>query len=359
MPCTGGSDGSYSSRIATCRAKPDCAALRTRSSTSWMLTAPRLDRRVVGKRLHAVDQRDDAVGLVADQLGQLAARRVGVLLQQLRRAADAGERVLDLVRQHRRHRRDRAGGVAMRQLAVHLVGHRALVQRQHEQVGPLPGQRPLNRRPKRRRTRGPSIGTSYSAIDAAGAPYRVDQREQRAVRRSRSASLLPTSAAAPAPKNCSAAGLTKRTVPLRSSDDHRARQGAAQDAPPRRARRSPAQAALRASAHGPSATPAAARIESSRPASLDAAARRSSAISAREPRATSIGLVDRGAELRRAGQPFRVPAEMLARDAQARIASRNGSACRRSGSRTISYCAASGGSGGAGAGLQPVDHLAR
>ena len=84
---------------------------------------------------------------VSSQISWVSSRPagVGVLLQQLRRAADAGERVLDLMRQHRRHRGDRARGVAVRQLAIDLVGDRALVQRQHQQVRALAGQRALDR----------------------------------------------------------------------------------------------------------------------------------------------------------------------------------------------------------------------
>ena len=61
-----------------------------------------LDRPLVGEHLHAVDQLHDAVGLVADQPGQRAVLVGTDDFQQLRRAADAGQRVLDLVRQHRR-----------------------------------------------------------------------------------------------------------------------------------------------------------------------------------------------------------------------------------------------------------------
>ena len=89
----------------TWRAKPDCADLAHALEHLVDVDRVALDRPVVGERLHAIDQRDDAVGFVADQLGQLAPGRVGILLQQLRRAANAGKRVLDLMRQHRRHRR--------------------------------------------------------------------------------------------------------------------------------------------------------------------------------------------------------------------------------------------------------------
>ena len=120
---------------------------------------------------------------VSSQISWVSSRagRVGVLFEQLRRAANAGKRVLDLVRQHRRHRGHRAGGVPMGQLAVHLVGHRPLVQRQHQQVGPLPRQRALDRHRTRRNAR-PFERHVVFGDRSAGAPYRVDQREDRAVR---------------------------------------------------------------------------------------------------------------------------------------------------------------------------------
>ena len=101
---------------------------------------PARHRTVVAEHLHAVDQRDDAVGLVADQPGQHAVLGGRRLLQQLRRAADAGQRILDLMRQHRGQRDHRARGAAMRELAVHLVGDGALLQHHDDMAGPL-GQR--------------------------------------------------------------------------------------------------------------------------------------------------------------------------------------------------------------------------
>ena len=65
-----------------------------------------LDRAEVGEGLHAVDQLDDAVGLLADQAGQRPVVVVDNGFEQLRRAADAGQRVLDLVRQHGGKRRN-------------------------------------------------------------------------------------------------------------------------------------------------------------------------------------------------------------------------------------------------------------
>ena len=94
-----------------------------------------LRRGAVGKHLHAVDQGADAVGLVAYQLGQGLVVRRRVLLQELRRAADARQRVLDLMRQHRRHRGHRSGGSAMHQLTIDAVGDRLFLQAQHHHVG--------------------------------------------------------------------------------------------------------------------------------------------------------------------------------------------------------------------------------
>ena len=74
---------------------------------------PALDGATVGEGLHAVDQRDDAVGLLADQLGQLAIGIRHRLFEELGGATDAGQRVLDLVRQHGGQRAHRAGGAAV------------------------------------------------------------------------------------------------------------------------------------------------------------------------------------------------------------------------------------------------------
>ena len=96
-----------------------------------------LDRALVGEHLHAVDQLHDAVGFVADQPRQRAIVVADRLFEQLRRAANAGERILDLVRQHGGERDHRARRAAMGELAVHLVGDRALLQHDDHMVRPL------------------------------------------------------------------------------------------------------------------------------------------------------------------------------------------------------------------------------
>ena len=66
--------------------------------------------------------------LGADELGQIALARRHRLFQQLRRAANAGQRILDLMRQHRRHAVQRAHRAAMQQLAVDALREAALLQ---------------------------------------------------------------------------------------------------------------------------------------------------------------------------------------------------------------------------------------
>ena len=103
-----------------------------------------LDRPLVGEDFHAVDELHDAVGLVADQAGQRPVVVVDRGLEELRRAADAGKRVLDLMGEHRGKAGDRAGGAAMRELAVDLVGHRPLLEQDDHAAVPLEGRRRID-----------------------------------------------------------------------------------------------------------------------------------------------------------------------------------------------------------------------
>ena len=86
---------------------------------------------LVAEDLHAVDQFADAVGLGADQLGQSAVAIGALAFEQLRRAPDAGERVLDLVREHGGEAGDGARGAAMGELALDHLRHAALLE--HDQ----------------------------------------------------------------------------------------------------------------------------------------------------------------------------------------------------------------------------------
>jgi hypothetical protein len=94
-------------------------------------------RPVVAEHFHAVDQGHDAIGLVADQPGQHAVFGGSLLFQELRRAANAGKRVLDLMGEHRGQRDHAARGAAMGELPVHLVGDGAFLQHHHDMAGAL------------------------------------------------------------------------------------------------------------------------------------------------------------------------------------------------------------------------------
>ena len=94
----------------------------------------RRQRALVAEHLHAVDEVADAVGLRADELRQRPILVLDTGLQQLRGTADARERVLDLVSEHRRHARHRARRRTMGELALDHLRHRALLQHQHDQA---------------------------------------------------------------------------------------------------------------------------------------------------------------------------------------------------------------------------------
>ncbi len=84
-----------------------------------------VDRALVGEDFHAIDQRHDAVCLVADKLSQRAVFLSDRGFQKLCRTANARKRVLDLMGQHGGQAADRTGGCAMRQLTIDLVRHGA------------------------------------------------------------------------------------------------------------------------------------------------------------------------------------------------------------------------------------------
>ena len=86
-----------------CAAKPTSADLRARSSASWMLTGAQVGRAEVAELFDLFQQLHDAAGFLDDQVGQLAILGGQAHRQKLRRAGDARERVLDLMRQHLGH----------------------------------------------------------------------------------------------------------------------------------------------------------------------------------------------------------------------------------------------------------------
>ena len=76
---------------------------------------------------------------VSSQMSRVSVRSSSLdrLLEQLRGAANARQRVLDLVGEHGGERDHRARRAAVGELAVHLVGDGALLQHHHDVVRPL------------------------------------------------------------------------------------------------------------------------------------------------------------------------------------------------------------------------------
>ncbi len=142
-----------------------------------------LDRPLVAEDFHAVDELHDAIGLVADQPRQRAVVVVDRLLEKLRRAADAGQRIFDLVRQHGGKRDHRTRRAAMGELAIHLVGDGALLQHHHDMVRLLGQRRDVKiDQPVARIARRAEI--DFVFVDGRAAPaHLLDQREQRAAER--------------------------------------------------------------------------------------------------------------------------------------------------------------------------------
>lgn len=96
------------------------------------------------------------------------------------RAADAGERVLDLVGEHGGKARHRAGGAAVGELPVHLVGHGPLLEHDHDLRAVLGRRRgvdvhdPLAADPRRSDVDAVLVDARAALADL------VDQRQERA-----------------------------------------------------------------------------------------------------------------------------------------------------------------------------------
>ena len=79
---------------------PNSALHQAAHALEHLVDAQRLDARRAVRREHAVHQRLQPIGLLDDDLRVLAQLRpLELALQELRRAAQAAERVLDLVRE--------------------------------------------------------------------------------------------------------------------------------------------------------------------------------------------------------------------------------------------------------------------
>ena len=238
------------------------------------------------------------------------------LLEELRGAADARQRVLHLVRQHRRERAHRAGGAAMRHLAVDVVGRSSA-----RPARPRPGRRCRRSATARSRTnrlpmRGEASVDAVLGDRAAGRQHLLEQREaaacpsgtnsvqrmaDQAARGRRRRTARP-----PGWRSGCGSPASTTTIGLRERIEQRRRELLAR------------RIGTLERAHRHARPPAGSR-----------AGRKNAASMART--LAGLGLaVDRGAELGRARQALGVPAEMLAGDAHAGLARRNATASPRS-----------------------------
>ena len=137
LPGTGGSEGSNSMDTLVSPAKPVSASRFTWSSTWWMLTgsvpsgrsSPNTSMRSTRLRMRSVSV----------QMSWASARSSSLRPGSMswRGAADARQRVLDLVRQHRGEARDRARRGPVGELALDHLRHGALLQHQHDEARQL------------------------------------------------------------------------------------------------------------------------------------------------------------------------------------------------------------------------------
>ena len=146
------------------------------------------------------------------------------LLEQLRRAADAGQRILDLVRQHGGERDHRARGAAMGELAVHLVGDGALLQHHHDVVRLFRQRRDMQiDQPVAGIARRAEIDLVFVDRGAARA-HLLDQREQRAAERHQVAQQMPAQQRHRDFEKCFRRGIGVGHLAVRRHDDDRMRQ---------------------------------------------------------------------------------------------------------------------------------------
>ena len=142
-----------------------------------------VDWPLVGKHLHAIDKRDDAVGLVGDQPRQCAVLVGNRRLQKLGRAADAGQRVLDLMRQHGGEPRDRTRGTPMCHLAIDLVRHRAFLEHHDDRTRQFRHRRDIDVDDLLYSEPGRGNIDAVFVDRRLSLPHLFDQRQQRAAER--------------------------------------------------------------------------------------------------------------------------------------------------------------------------------
>ena len=138
--------------------------------------------RALAEHVHPLHEVADAVHLVLDQRAELAVAFLRRLFQQLGGAADAGKRVLHLMRQHRRHGRGAARRAAEVELPVELLRRGAVLERQHHRAGQF-----RQRRAMGGHVRPVQAGAFQDQVVVGDRrlrdPYLPEQREEAAVRR--------------------------------------------------------------------------------------------------------------------------------------------------------------------------------
>ncbi len=215
--------------------------------------------------------------------------------------ADAGQRVLDLVRQHRRHGGDRARRVAVGELAVHLARQRLLVERQRDERVVVAERRGLDRGEARPAARQGDV-TSYSVTDAP--PWRAWATSDRT---GLSAGMTLAQRLAQQMRRALVEELLGRRVDVRmalSSPEHDDGVGQRAEQQVGIGNGRPAAAAQRGRRDAHAASPSRSQQRQVEPVDQRA-------------HPGGVGLpVDLGAELGRGRQALGVPGDMLARDAR-------------------------------------------
>ena len=171
----------------------------------------------VAELLDPVDQLADARRLGLDQAGQLAVGVAEGHLEELRRAGDAGERVADLVRQHRRHAGDRARRRAVAEAAVHLLGHALRVHQDQDLAAGVLQRRGVHVLQLRRLVGPADHDVVLRHRDAVAPRLARPRRAPRCRRRGTSPSGRPAICRCEVPPKLSVAGLAVTMVSVSST----------------------------------------------------------------------------------------------------------------------------------------------
>ena len=271
----------------------------------------------------------------SSQISRVSVRSSSLAIgfEQLRRAADARQRILDLVRQHGRERGDRARRAAMGELAVHLVGDGALLQHHDHVLADAPAAARRAGRPAvRRDCAGVERSTLYSLTAAPRARTCSTSASSGLPNGTRSRERMPAQHRQRRLEEGFGRGIGVGDPPVRRHHDDRMRQRVEHRVGgPRGQRGHGLQAAHAAACSGP---------ENSSNAAISPMTH-GARIVLRE-HALAMRLQARGGGAHRLGGGIERPAEMLARMAQP-DRSRDARASRRRARSVCASCTASGG----------------